>query len=165
MPFPWNQGQTLTFTDLNAAFANAYAQAALAQTTASAAQGLATSTANSLGPPKPISVTVNWPAQTVVSGVYVLSGTLPYGLTVTSVDASIGSNLGVLTAQFRGNGVTIGNLVNLTVTQPVKTNFPAAAQLSNPLSVGAGSVLDVVINVTGGAPTDAYLCLNAVRTT
>lgn len=164
MGYPWDMGAKLTFTDLNAAFALAYANAQAALLSAAGAQTTANNTAAALTIGKPVSVTLNWPALTAISGTYVLSATLPYALLVTSVDANIGTNQGVITAQYRANGVTIGNLTSLSVTQPVKTNFPAVAGPSNPLQVGAGSLLDVVINVISGAPIDSYLCLNGIRT-
>jgi hypothetical protein len=165
MAYPWPQGAALTFTDLNAAFALAYAQAQTAQATASNALALTNTSVITLGPPRPVSVTLNWPAIPVANGTYILSATLPYALTVTSIDAAIGSAGGSIQAQFRANGVTIGNLSGVAVSAPTKTNTLAVAQPSNPVTIGVGSTIDVVVTVTGGTPIDAYLCLNGLRTT
>jgi hypothetical protein len=108
-----------------------------------------------------LSITLNWAGGVVVAdGTYLFAGSSAYPFAVSSLDASVGSAGGTMTATVRNAGATCGGLGALAISVDGKTNFPASG---GSLEVLAGAVLDVVLTVTG-APTDAYLTLNGIKT-
>jgi hypothetical protein len=108
-----------------------------------------------------VSLTLSWAGGVVVaSGTYLFTGTAAYGFDIGSLDASVGSAGGAITAEVRNAGTDVGGLSAVAVTAPAKTRFLASG--AN-FSVAAGSTVDVVLTVTG-APTDAFLVLNGVKT-
>jgi hypothetical protein len=162
--YPWSSLDDLLAADLNAAFVTAYSTATLAQTLASNANSYAASALTvaqtAAARLTPMSVTLNWPAGMVVAaGTYVLVGTAPYGFTVTSADASVGSAGGTLIVAFRNAGLYMGSLGSFVVSAATKTNFPA---IGNNLTVAAGALVDVVVTITG-QPANAYLVLNGAK--
>jgi hypothetical protein len=108
-----------------------------------------------------VSLTLSWSGGTTVTdGTYLFTGTAAYAFDIGSLDASVGSAGGTITAELRNAGVDVGGLGAVSVTAPAKTRFLASG--AN-FSVLAGSTVDVVLTVTG-APTDAFLVLNGVKT-
>lgn len=164
MPYPWDLGEELTHTDLNAIIGQVIANTATAQTAAATALGLAQATQANLGPPKPVAVTLNWPAIPVTAGTYVLSATLPYNFLASSLDVFVGSNGGSFNITPRANAQVIGATSNIPVSVALKTNVALVAGPSNPLTLNAGSVVDIVVSSVVGTPVDAYVCLNGFRT-
>lgn len=113
------------------------------------------------GAASPLSVTLNWAGgTTVVAGTYLFTGTAAYPFTVTSLDASVGTAGGTITAQVRNAGATVGGLGAAAISAAGKTNFPASGANR---AVAAGATVDVVLTVTG-TPTNAFLTLNGVKT-
>lgn len=143
--YPWQPHDNLDAAALDAAFAQAFASAGQALSIAQAAQA-------ALSVAKPFSMTISFP-QVVVSGTYVITGTAPYALTITSCDASVGSGTGVIAASFRSNGVAFGTA---SISQSAKTSFMVTG------AVPAGATIDMVIAVTG-SPTGAFIVLNGVH--
>lgn len=143
-----------TSANTNASAANNTANNA--NNTANAASALATQTQQNLAP---VAITVNWPNIPVVGGTYVLTGTAPYGFTVTSADASIGSAGGSMIVGFKNGPHPIQ--FSFTLTQFTKTNFPATGPF---LTVNPGTTVSLSITVASGAPADAYVTLNGTRT-
>lgn len=150
--YPYQRGDTVGAADLDAAIGQAIAAAAVAKAAADNAVALANA-------PKPIAVTISWPSGTVVAGDYVITGSAPYPFTILSADGFVGVNGGTITAAVRNAGANVGGLEAISITQAIKTHFPATTLNA---VVQAGAVVDIVITVTG-APINAYIVLNGVH--
>jgi hypothetical protein len=108
-----------------------------------------------------VSLTMGWGGGALVTaGTYVFTATAPFGFTITSMDASVGSvgSTGI-TANVRIAGTSVTGLSAASITSSTKTNFAATGANT----VTAGQQIDVVLTLTG-APAGAYLCLNGTRT-
>lgn len=147
--YPWKPGEELDAVPLNAAIGAAQAAANTALSTAQAAQAAATAA-------KPLSATLSFP-NLLTAGTYLFTGTAPYTFTINSLDASVGTSGGTITATVRNAGVSVAGLTGISITSATKTNFPATSG-----AVLAGATVDVVITLTG-SPTNAFLVLNGVH--
>lgn len=162
--YPWPPDSPLTSTDLNAAIGLAINTANTAATNALNATSIANSaTASTVALQAalaPLAITLNWPAGLVVkNGVYVLTGTAPYGFQIISADASIGTAGGSMFVRFQNTGGVIR--WSFPVSQQAKTNFFATGP---GLIITPGVTLSAQISSVSGTPTDAYLTLNCTRT-
>lgn len=107
-----------------------------------------------------MALTLNWGGGMPVSaGTYVFAGTAAYAFVIGSLDASVGSAGGTITANVRNAGNSVGGLGAAAITLAGKTNFPASA--ANAL-VTAGATVDVVLALTG-SPAGAFLSLNGTK--
>jgi hypothetical protein len=133
----------------------------LAQAVAAGGDFLYTPTATSvIASVGKLALTLGWGGgMAVTPGTYVFVGTAAYPFVVTSLDASVGSAGGTITANVRNAGNSVGGLGAAAITLAGKTNYPASA--ANAL-VMAGATIDVVLALTG-SPAGAFLSLNGTK--
>jgi len=111
------------------------------------------------------SVTRAWNGgEIVVAATYQIAYTVPFALTISSMDSSVGSVGGSsFTANVQivhaGVATSVTGLAAVAVNSATKTNTLATA--SNVASAGDG--IQIVITAPAGNPTDAILCLNFSR--
>lgn len=149
--YPWKPGDPLYASSLDAAFSKAYTDSATALATAQAAQAATAA-------PKPLSATLSFPGP-LTAGTYLFTGTAPYPFTITSIDASVGTSGGTITANVRNAGSTVGNLGAVFIASSTKTNSPASGSGT---AVAAGATVDAVLTTTG-LPVGAFIVLNGVH--
>jgi hypothetical protein len=107
-----------------------------------------------------LALTLGWGGGlAVTAGTYQFVGSAAYPFAITSLDASVGSGGGTITANVRNAAASVGGLSAAAITLAGKTNFPASG---TNLLVLAGATVDVVVAITG-SPVAAFLSLNGVK--